>query len=788
MTNEATSASARGGATLSRAEPAEQYKVRRAAKRLLTLSEYLDTGGGGAPINSPQICQVMEVAVGGKGAEDPGWRNFPWLTLLLGSGCLELPYAVDRRAVNIRNTVGAEVPGLLAQVGDRTLAASVVDGVKSFVEALVVDRSHPVAQGEDHGDGFPELVLHPAATRLAIAAQTLTHVFFLANVDGEQPLSHWDDDVVEVDVRSDDELDALVALAVEQLEAVRPLLDVPGQYWDINDVLSSIIERVLDRLGLRMPRLHLVHLRLLTDLTWYLLNLGTNAYPGWADLLLGLMLREAGDQAEMARGRPRLTTQRRIPGLVERLFAPPTVESWKTIGLLADEEPDAPVAGPVLRRNEFYAEAARTLWAQDALVRPGSEPTDLEVDWSEKQFPAVSAFIGSFDIELEMALWATAPVGEDGNRRPFFIVMPVHVVYSSGDTDEQATASLCWLRAEVRPDHSPSTDLNQRLGQIRGPGRWQVVGWSKEGEALSQGVVYDAQSFQAGPHVVHLSGCPLVRLPGRPSDGSDGSVPLPPDLVTGLEELGISVPVSDRVSPIEHAVIVDEYLAFTQSESELRRSMSARRVPRLHPFLLNSAMSPDRPGRNPRYWLAMGVPVTDSAIRQRILSQLVSSEGQLVHPQSRPARSPLATDEHLTPPQPERSATQLAWATGAEPVIEDSLGSVSSDSGPPGDVADGSRSDRRIPGAVVNRRITEDEAGIFYWLGLDVVVADSLRHTDHLRHYRTHLEAHEPPTASERAEWARPTAFGDDPARPRAAARRPSMAETCALFIEGLPS
>jgi hypothetical protein len=223
-----------------------------------------------------------------------------------------------------------------------------------------------------------------------------------------------------------------------------------------------------------------------------------------------------------------------------------------------------------------------------------------------------------------------------------------------------------------------------------------------------------------------------------------------------IEDLkSVKVKVDDPGSIcLEHAVTVDEYLAFRQSEAELvwsaqkAKSKADRRSRGLHPFLLASSQSPSDLGQNPRFWMAFGVPVGDAAIRHRIVSQFTLRHLLAEADDEKGGTSPAkpAGGGRLGPPALVGTNVQdrMAGAGGGgigrlgAPTASDrnevpqaTQASTTSVSVP----AD----DRSLDGVVVNRRINDDEASILYWVGLDVVVDDARNFIRDLEHYARHL-------------------------------------------------
>jgi hypothetical protein len=78
--------------------------------------------------------------------------------------------------------------------------------------------------------------------------------------------------------------------------------------------------------------------------------------------------------------------------------------------------------------------------------------------------PLASAFVTSFDLELEMALWSQP------NAEPFILAMPVNVLIGTGPS---RAASTCWVGCMVTPRRLP--DPAAELAALRTPQDWFVL-------------------------------------------------------------------------------------------------------------------------------------------------------------------------------------------------------------------------------------------------------------------------------------------------------------------------
>ena len=134
--------------------------------------------------------------------------------------------------------------------------------------------------------------------------------------------------------------------------------------------------------------------------------------------------------------------------------------------------------------------------------------------------------------ELEMALSVCECPG-------FVLVLPVYEL-----SKDETTASLRWIGAVVRQKVDRS---KIDIDDILEPDDWvrlSAVAWN------------ETWPFATWPIIVHLAGCPLIKLPK--------ALPTPPS--SQLSRLGAHQP---ETGPLEAAILLDEYSAIQQHSSEI---------------------------------------------------------------------------------------------------------------------------------------------------------------------------------------------------------------------------
>ncbi len=662
--------------------------------------DYVTTRGRRAG-DDRRFCNAVAAALSGR-------SGFPWVTFVIGSGA---PAVADEPGLN-STSIAATVRSLLNEAlsdpdsglddvepiptGDRPGLPLAVQAER-FTQSLAHDRLQEADKSSQRSSGSEETItpvweIEPVAAQLVLAAALLTKWFDLVRAESNVPLSRWDDESA-VLAGATKELFDIQHLWNDVLEPAILVMDNVVRLLEdgrtragkevanaVIGLLGQIAEPLQQRAGRRHAQtLRVEQLRLLTEVCWHFLLLHTSVYPGWTDLLLRLMLQEKYHEG-YRRIRPRYSDLQKLPKHVMEFVLPATEHSWRLSRPVGDGHKKL---GP---RDGFYAAVGEVLWSQSSFA-------------STEDAPPPVAYATSFDLEVEMGLWHT---GVDRTDRPVFnVVVPVHVF-----RHPEADAEPCWLMGEVNPNNS--LDWDEQLATLRKPRNWRLL---RSDTPIT--------GLQSRPTVVHLSGCPLLDLPAHISG----------QLVAELKQVGIT---TGPGSQIAHAVTVDEYLALRQSEAEFfwmshhEADPDARRGRGLPQELTTDGAN------NPRFWMALGVPIGDPAVRHRLVSQMTLRR---VH---------LATTGGLTSPSGAQAGIAEAPPEGSllgtAPRVGLPGGPGVDDPSDPIDVPE-RRSRTDAEGIVVNKRISDDEASLLYWLGLDVIRDDCLSFVDDLHHYVKHLEA-----------------------------------------------
>jgi hypothetical protein len=567
-------------------------------------------------------------------------NGFPWITLVLGSGCLEAGH--DISGTRIRD-VPAIVRRLLADqplLPDGTNSAKLAS---AFAASLIADRlgSPASPNGVNHVDmaagpddpGPPAADSFDATTnlrtaKLLLCATLLTRLYHLVSAAAPDALSRGGHDKVSLQTgragSAELETDALnpaLALLDELIASTNQDSAASGDPV-LNQALSKIDQSL--RPPGKQPSLRVADIQLLTELCWYSLTLGTSVYPGWSDLLLHLSTRHSPPLFDRWLPRPAFDDIDAACQFVEQRYAAATRLSWEQ--LVADDQSD---------RERFYATVAGVL-RQQAVLR-GSTPQS-----SPLQPPIASAFITSFDLELEMAMWRSS-------TEPFVVAVPMNLLQDVAEPRAAHLASVCWLGCLIRPDHSLPPE--EQLDKLRTPAEsdWFLL----SGEANYE------LTYGNYPVLVRMSGSPLMNAPRLWTEDGDWN-----DLCRRLlKHYNLQMPTElpDLNEPelrIAHVALLDEYSAMQHVASEFYIYQPDRSHERVR-HGLPAALTGTRGSAFARFWMMMGVQVSDSSIRYRFASQMTvprNIDGESVK----------------NPPTPSRAGLVVNWRT--DDTVRDLLG------------------------------------------------------------------------------------------------------------------
>lgn len=667
------------------------------------------------------------------------WKQQPWLTPILGSGPLGLPLDFLRVADRLPGLIGGLVAHHDLFSPFQGLGADPAMWSELFVRELVaqrcgteraLDRFVPTAGSVVVDDAELLSRLQGLPTLLLVVAAQSTRTFHRMSLDTCRPLSRWgserslmhsshdrwqglQDEYVRV-LRAaagaaDVELTRLIASvrptrAAGAASAPAGGVETATTLRAIRALIKSVSAQFLDSEGV----ITLLHLQQLTEAAWFILvdRVSGDAYPGWTDLLLRLLLRDEGG-VQPGHRRPRSSHMETVAKDVAEIMLPASLAAWT-----------APVRTAEGQENfDFYNSVADSLWAQHR-AREAWYSRDGGRD-EAGDLPQVIAFVSSFDYELETALWRQA--AESGGT--FSVIIPVYAVPQG---NQQEVGDFVWLEGIISVPQLSRRGLDNPTAeqfhqQLLRPTSWQVVSSRRD------------HRHARHPVVVRLSGCPLIPLPSL--SGPQGSA-----LRNDLAGLQLT-----QVESLVHSVTVDEFLALRQTEADWVWSTSeAKSNEAVSRALPNEFVGTSEKAAE-RYWAIMGVPFRDPAVRIRLLSVLVrpaesaSPSGAKVTIVDAPVGDP-------TPPPPTDKAAELAaparairprlGAPAAQPALITPARSAPSPApangpGPatqsvPGQseeepVAGSQRRTHHRHGVAINTRVDDEEALLLEALGFTVV-------------------------------------------------------------------
>ncbi len=589
--------------------------------------------------------------------------NKPWLTLVLGSGCTTSKNQVE----TLLQTAAQLEATVLAWPQRQTL----VDGcplagvVRHFAEDLIADRLRLTTSpriGASPAQVLPEEDKWVA--EVFAGAALLTKLYFQTkSVSGDAPRrpDHEDEAVLSSSSTSwwvlkeecIDPCHEVIERLRDQVEVIATRLN-PGAADEVRATIDALMERLIRLLnpGEHKPvRVALWDLQSVAEFAWLsittITDRGASVYPGWSDLLLHLS--NYNDIEEGRVGMPLFRTMSAAQDIIRTRYARITRAAWESPA------------------DALHIAAAKLLIAEEQFRRPRRLQASTRTEPGEP--PLATAFVTSFDVELELALLR--------ETEPFTVALPVHVV-NTVDT----VAHTSWLAIRV-PGRLPDETAEQSFKKLTEPDEAQIS-------------ILGVRAVVDGPVVVRLAGCPLIKLPELRDAGRlhkelivffEAALKVEANWKASREPKAFEkrlARIKDTLS-LEPAVVINEHDAILQNELDLLptgegpsgdESDSRDKRFGLHPGVTAGAAG------WARFWMLLGVQISDSAVRQRIAT-LVSATS-------------LTSDPHI-------------------------------------------RIDRS--GIAVNAHITALEQDLLFWNGFDVVTDDAADFAGDLKHYAAHLDA-----------------------------------------------
>lgn len=528
-----------------------------------------------------------------------GQAGFPWITPILGSGCLS-----ELDADQLRNL--ESTPALLAAALRESELPGGIDArglTASFSQSLLEQRVQ-----ELHGATFARAVApevnpseeHQIVAECLLAAAMVRRAWHEAVVIGNELVRPRDVMILPVDdPRSAEVKVSLLRPALDRLDFVQAKIQTEhlSRFHGMRQVLAQLVDRLKNQVNDHFPRLTGHDVDGLVEVAWLMMITPHGLYPGWRDLLTSasfgasLQLQEgvAGHALDFGRPRPAMRNARDAATLAASVSAlkSASFQSWN------DRLSEKKVGGEVPPRLAFYDSVAELLISQLSYGSLGE--------------PVPTAFVTSMDIELEMSLVRKS--------QKFTILMPYH--FSYGRRSGAQRAMLFWVAATVDPQQGHEGD-ELDLSKL-------VVSWRDAGDSVTRSTDTIA--------VVRLVGSPLLpkadkATPLYTADPFTGEIKKDRrfSLLQRLKARAASAARPDdekargfdREYPkqsIFPAVMLDEYSALHQMSAAVQGSLPSN-LTRLDPDWYY------------RFWLAVGVPFDDVLVRLLVASHIDTSSGR----------------------------------------------------------------------------------------------------------------------------------------------------------------
>lgn len=550
----------------------------------------------------PMLCNSIARANAEFVDEDPAPdvvpAHFPWLTVVLGSGC----------ATETTDPAGLTPlePKLIEQIlrSRAALCDEVLpsDLARQFAERLISERLRHVREIKpgtavlkttDNADDTKRVAL------LVLSAALATGFYREVAAVLQLPLDRRGADCISLKTSvTPSRLAELVtkfkAPLLEVIDEVSPLLIKHGNSLAESHILARIKSSLTGIAPNGAPtgrqELSRLDVQILTEFCWLALTEQCSIYHGWSELLALLARLDPTRLDPPVRYplQPSLSRENAIDAIQNR-YRRVSEDSWKNRKL-----------GTASNRHAFFDGVANVL-CQQAVLRTQIAARGAVLP------PVASAFSTSFDLELEMALTARADLPG------FVIALPAQYLGTNSKV-----ASLQWLGAVFRKPSGLDAILD-------GPSEWVM---------LSRMTWNDDWEYANWPFVVHLAGCPLIKPP---------EVKLAPKLPpTGSADANRRMKL-EKVEDIQSAILLDEYSAIQQHSTEMFGASSESNG---LPDDLTKA-SPD--SAKARFWMIMGVQMQDTAVRYWVASRLGTGRKGLDQTSVLPERAGLVVTSKLDP-------------------------------------------------------------------------------------------------------------------------------------------
>lgn len=538
----------------------------------------------------------------GRTDEPPVPAGFPWITPVLGSGSVEVRLLDDGLVLQQR-LADIEVSESVYWPGDGWSAGRFA---AMFARSMLVDRlgeSWDLQLDADALRGRPSAATDRLANLLVVVG-LLTRLHHRAMDELLVPTSRWDDpepSVLHAGWRDAVEGGAFLLPLVEDL-LVRLVLDyVPGDdevpedapHPVVDAAVGTLLSQCSEELGAG-KLITLSNLRLLTECAWYFLVEDCLTYPGWSDLMLDLAMQQDPIAHQYGWPRPLYRNIDEPEDEIRIQYQKVTRNSWT-------DRRDRGSARPA----SLHDRVAGCLMRQAQLRARNLGPCAV---------PMSSAFVTSFDLELELALMDA--------RQPFVSALPVFVEATGSEE-----LAICWIGCVMDPTSVRDEEVPDRLFE---PGKWfKLSGFGGFGKTI--------EAYRDLPVVVRLTGCPAIKPPNLGDE---------PELLEELSDLVGIGPDNGEVI-LRPAFVMDEYVAGAMAATDT--FLDHLELARLGLPHWIAGVPGGANAQFARFWLVLGVQLGDSSIRQRVVAQLTAPRLVAASPAKPPAMTGLVLNRRIGP-------------------------------------------------------------------------------------------------------------------------------------------
>lgn len=535
--------------------------------------------------DEPKFCHLM------------GSNPKPWLTLVMGSGCATST-AQEKALLERANQFVGRIP-VNKSIPNAIEGQPIGEAVSEFATDLICDRLR--IQRLDLHNGLVD----DSTTNATISAQAVPEWIFelfvftavssrlyfrIKSLSFSAPRrpDRSDDAVLDDGSRVwGTLLGSLITPCRRVLAALQNHVNAevdgrpPLKTERLKDILSHVMDEIAPKLSpsgeARTVTVSVADLRALTEFAWFCFTDHTTpkVYPGWSDLLLYL---SSYTSAEPVLGVPRFPKLTDAQSLIKTRYKEVTKKSWD---IICDNG---------LKQTGLHFHAAELLNTQDRFYQHKRKLNP----------PRTTAFITSFDLELELALLHQG--------KAFNLVMPIHVLAGK-------VAHTCWISVSIPPKEEREKDCLAYLTESK-PVTWKLL----------------TQSIRdKGPFVIRLAGCPLFHLPKTFKKLHAVAPQFSDDLFNFVRQF---LPTQEQGDPedrdkedvkeslqLQHAVVINEHDAITQSAIDF--IWDPHTDPHGPSWGLPAEFAAGATGWS-RFWMLLGVQIHDSAVRHRITT-LISS-------------------------------------------------------------------------------------------------------------------------------------------------------------------